>query len=196
MTSAVALGHAGLRLRSRRVRSGRSHRLPIGLGLVVVATIATAIGVGFLAAQANFNLKTQPAPAPVADAATLEQQRLVANLQTIDAQIQRTVAQEGLLVAAYQSGQIDRTELQARLADVLKGYRDAASQSAALNLPADVRQRLQADEDALSALTQSAMDLSQAYDDGDEGRVAAALARGLEATARLHAQADEVKPPR
>lgn len=190
MTSALALGHAGLRLRSRRVRSGRSQRL--SLVLVVVATIATASGVGLLAAESNFNVK--PQPAPVADAASLDQQRLVTNLQSIDAQIQRSIAQEGLLVAAYQNGQIDRSQLQTRLADVLNGYRDASEQAAALNLSPDVRQRLQADEDALNALTQSALDLSQAYDDGDQTRVAAALARSLEATARLHALADEVRP--
>lgn len=190
MTSALALGHADLRLRSRRVRSGRSQRL--SLVLVVVATIATASGVGLLAAESNFNVK--PQPAPVADAASLDQQRLVTNLQSIDAQIQRSIAQEGLLVAAYQNGQIDRSQLQTRLADVLNGYRDASEQAAALNLSPDVRQRLQADEDALNALTQSALDLSQAYDDGDQTRVAAALARSLEATARLHALADEVRP--
>lgn len=194
MTSALALGHAGLRLRSRRVRSGRSQRL-LPFALVVVATVAVASGLGFLAARWDFNF-FKPEPAPVADAgdAKLEQQQLVAKLQAIDAKIQRSIAQEGLLVAAYQSGQMDRSNLQRRLEDVLNGYRDAANQTAALNLPQDVRQRLQADKDALTALTQSATDLSQAYDDGDQARVAAALARSLEATARLHALADEVSP--
>jgi hypothetical protein len=129
-------------------------------------------------------------PEAVADAATLEHARLVANLRPIDSQIQRSVAQEGLLVAAYESGQLDRSDLQRQLGDVLIGYRDAASQVSALDLPPSMQATLQADEEALSALTSSATELSQAYDDGDQARVSAALARSLEATARLHALSD------
>jgi hypothetical protein len=187
MTSALALGHAGLRLRSRRVRSGRSHRLSLG---VVVATIAIASGVGFLADEANSRSQTEP----VVDAPTLEHQRLVADLRPIEAQIERSIAQEGLLVAAYQSGQMDRSELQRRLGEVLIGYRDAASQVAALDLSPQVQSTLRADAEALNALAQAATDLSQAYDDGDQARVAAALARSLQATARLHDLSDITAP--
>src|SRR5690242_13271491 len=164
MTSALALGHAGLRLRTRRVRSGRSHRLSPGPLVAMIAVLAVS-GVGAFVVGAN--LATEPES--VVDAATLEQQRVVADLRPIDVQIQRSVAQEGLLVAAYQSGQIDRADLQRQLADVLIGYRDAASRVTALNLPPRMQATLQADEEALSALTQSATELSQAYDDGDQG---------------------------
>jgi hypothetical protein len=184
MTSALALGHAGLRLRSRRVRSGRSHRLSLGL---LVATIATVSGVGvFVVFDTNSNTQ----PANVANAATPEQQHLIAGLRPIDAQIQRSVAQEGLLVAEYQSGQIDRAELQRQLGEVLIAYRDAASQVSALDLPPQMQATLQADAAALGVLTQSAAELSQAYDDGDQARVSAALANSLAATVRLHALAD------
>src|SRR6185437_5787359 len=98
MTSAAALGHAGLRLRSRRVRSGRSHRLSPAL---VLALIAVASGIGIFAFLATDQTQTAT---PVVDAATLQHQQLVATLRPIDAQIQRSLAQEGLLVAAYQSG--------------------------------------------------------------------------------------------
>jgi hypothetical protein len=180
MTSAAALGHAGLRLRSRRVRSGRSHRLS---PVLVLAMIAVASGVGFFALLVTEQTQTAT---PVVDAATLQRQQLVATLRPIDAQIQRSVAQEGLLVAAYQSGEIDRAAFQRQLGEVLIGYRDAASQVGALDLPPELQSAQQDEQDGLRALTDAATDLSQAYGDGDEARAAAALARSLEATARLH----------
>jgi hypothetical protein len=124
------------------------------------------------------------------DETSLARQHLMAEWRPIDAQIQHSLAQEGLLVAAYQSGQIDRDELQRRLGEVLIGYRDAANQVDSLDVPPTLRTSLQADEDALTALTGSASELSQAFDDGDQARVSAALARSLEATAQLHALRD------
>jgi len=185
MASAHALGPASLRLRSRRARSDRSHRLSSGFGLAV---IAVACGIGFVVAQS----RTQPEP--VVDAATLEQQRFVTDLRPIDAAIQRSVAQEGVLVAAYESGQIDRAELQRRLADVLDSYRATATQVEALNAPPALRDVLAADQDALRALARAGVQLSQAYDDGDQARVSAALASSLQATARLHALTDVLAP--
>jgi hypothetical protein len=148
--------------------------------------IAIASGVGFFSVGAILN-----APAtPVVDAAALERQQLATHLLPIEDQIQRGIAQEGLLVADYQAGQVDRGELQRRLADVLAGYRDAASQVNALDPPPQLRSTVEADQQALSALTSSAAELSQAYDDGDQTRISAALAHSLEATARLHALRD------
>jgi hypothetical protein len=206
MTSALALGHAGLRLRSRRIRSGRSHRLsPAFAVAAAIATIAASSGIGYLALLAGGahpgvgggvgfggSSSTRPESPPVVDAATLEHQHLVANVRPIDAQIQRTIAQEGLLIATYQSGQIDRAELQRQLADVLSGYRAATAQVSSLDLPPSLQTNMQAEEQALTALTQSAIDLSQAFDDGDQARVTAALGRSLEATARLHALSDDL----
>jgi hypothetical protein len=193
MTSALALGHAGLRLRSRRIRSGKSHRLSPAF---IVAAIALASGIGYLAAEdlgtARGSGYARSESVPLVDAATLEHQQLVANLRPIDAQIQRTIAQEGLLVATYQSGQIDRAELQRQLEDILSAYRDAAAQVTSLDLLPSQQTNLQADELALTALTQSVIDLSQAFDDGDQARVTAALGRSLAATARLHAMSDEL----
>ena len=183
MTSAVALDHGSLRLRSRRVRSGRAQSLS---PVLVVVVIAIASGLGFFSVGAILNM---PA-APVVDAAALERQQLAARLVPIEDQLQRSIAQEGLLVADYQAGHIDRGELQRRLADILAGYRDAASQVNALDPPPQLRSMLEADEQALSALTSSASELSQAYDDGDQTRISAALAHSLEATARLHALRD------
>jgi hypothetical protein len=183
MASAVALGHGNLRLRSRRVRSVRTQALSIPF---VVAVIVIASGVGFFSVGALLNTHA----APVSDAGALERQQLAEQLKPIDAQIQRGIAQEGLLVAAYQSGQIDRPELQRRLADILAGYREAARQVDALAPTPRLQPTLEADRAALNTLTGSAAELSQAYDDGDQARVSAALAHSLEATARLHALTD------
>jgi len=185
MASAHALGPASLRLRSRRVRSGRSNQLS---ARVVLAVIAVASGVGLVAVQGRTH------PEPVVDAATIEQERFVSALRPIDAAIQHEVAEEGLLVADYEGGQIGRAELQRRLGDVLAGYRATANEIEALNTPPGLRDVLQADQAALRSLAQAGVALSQAYDDGDQTRVSAALASSLEATARLHALTDVLQP--
>jgi hypothetical protein len=183
MASAVALGD-GLRLRSRRVRSGRSHRLSLWISIVV---IAIAAGAGFVGVQ----MRTPPSPGvnvsgSVVDAATLEQQRFVSELRPIRADIQRSISETGLLVATYQSGGVSEVELQRRLTAILASYREAARQVDALNPPADMRPTVQAYRDTLAALAQSGAELSKAYDDGNDARVAAALAQSLRATAQLH----------
>src|SRR5262245_40644623 len=139
MASAHALGPASLRLRSRRVRSDRSHRLS---PLIVLAVIAVASSVGFV-------VQTRTQPAPVVDAATIEQERVVPVLRPIDAAIQHSVADEGLLVAAYESGEIDRFELQRRLGEVLASYRATARLVESIDAPPALRPMLQADQDAL-----------------------------------------------
>jgi hypothetical protein len=187
MASAAALGD-GLRLRSRRTRSGRSHLLSLRIAIVVVALAA---GTAFVGVQTRLQFQQPTANvANVVDAATLDQQRFVSDLRPIHAEIQQNIAETGLLVASYQSGSIDKSELQRRLTAVLSGYHDAASQVDALHAPADMQPTVQAYRDTLSALTQSGTELSQAYDDGDEGRVADALAQSLRATAQWHDLAD------
>jgi|SRR5215471_5687551 len=183
MASAVALGN-GLRLRSRRVRSGRSQRLSLRIAIVVVAVAGAA---GF----ANVQFRTPTVPAVVAvDAATLDQQRFVAGLRPIHAEIQQGIADTGVLVATYQSGSIDKAELQRRLGRILASYRDATVQVDALDTPAALQPMIQTYRNTLGVLAQSGIELSKAYDDGDQGRVAAALAQSLQATAQLHDLAD------
>src|SRR4051794_13277928 len=109
MASAVALGD-GLRLRSRRVRSGRSHLLPLWIAIVVVAIAA---GVAFVGVQTRL-LQPQAAVtflpgAPVVDAATLDEQRFVSELRPVHAAMEQSIGETGLLVAAYESGSIDKT---------------------------------------------------------------------------------------
>lgn len=180
MASAVALGHNGLRLRSRRTRSGRSHRLPLSL---VVIVIAIASAVGFVGAKIGIPLAHA---APAVDAATLEQQRFASELRPIRTQLQQSVTSLGLAVTAFESGDIDRNELQRRLAGVLKSYQDMAMQVDVLDAPPGEQPVVAEYVATLNGLTQSATALSKAYDDSDRARVAQALASSLAAVAQLH----------
>ena len=187
MASALALGHGGLRLRSRRLRSDRSHRLSLWFGLVVTGIASM---VGFVGASLSAR------PESVVDAAAVDQRRFVSELQPLHAEVQRNIEREGMLVATYQSGEIDRIELQRRLASILASYSRASTQIDALKPSPGLESVPPSYIDALSVLSQSATELSKAYDDGNETRVSAALALSLEATARMHVLADLTWPPR
>lgn len=190
MASALALGHNGPRLRSRRLRSDRSHRLSLGFVLTVIAFASL---VWF---EGGNLIRGQLDDASPVDAAAAEQQRFVIDLRPIHAEVQQSVEQEGLLVAAYEGGEIDRVELQRRLAAVLASYRNEQGQLEALSVsPAQVGIQ-QTYLDALRALDTAAGDLSRAYDDGDQRRAAAALGLTLQAMAHLHTAAELSAPAR
>jgi hypothetical protein len=178
MASALALGD-GLRLRSRRVRSGRSRRLSLWVAIVVMGAVGAA---GF----ARVQMRTPAEPVTVVDAATPDQQRYATEMRPIQTEIQRGISDTGLAVATYQSGGMDKAELQRRLASVLASYGDATAQLDAVDPPLPMRSSVQAYRDLLGTLSQSGAQLSKAYDDGDEGRVSAALALSLQATAQWH----------
>jgi hypothetical protein len=182
MASALALGHDGPRLRSRRYRSGRSHRLSWAL---VVTVTAIASLVGFVGAK--FQLAPLVQSTPVADAATLEQQRFAGELRPIRTQLQASVASLGLAVSAYESGEIDRAELQRRLSGVLSSYQAVADEVDTLDAPSGEETIVGEYVATVTELTQSVVGLSKAYDDGDQSRVAQALAVSLQAVAQLHA---------
>lgn len=190
MASALALGHNGPRLRSRRLRSDRSHRLSLGFVLTVIAFASL---VWF---EGGNLIRGQLDDASPVNAAAAEQQRFVIDLRPIHAEVQQSVEQEGLLVAAYEGGEIDRVELQRRLAAVLASYRNEQGQLEALSVsPAQVGIQ-QTYLDALRALDTAAGDLSRAYDDGDQRRAAAALGLTLQAMAHLHTAAELSAPAR
>ena len=183
MASAIALEYEGLRLRSRRTRSGRSHRLPLGF---VLAVIAVASAVGFVGAKLLADLQIQTAP--VVDAATLQQRQFAADFRPVRSELQQNVTMLGVAVSSYETGEIDRAELQRRLSAVLHGYQDTANELDALDVPPAFRPTAQQYLETLNTLTQSVTDLSRAYDDGDQARVAQALALTLEAAPGLAAQ--------
>jgi len=185
MASALALGD-GPRLRSRRVRSSRSHHQSIALWIAIVV-LAIAGVAGFVTVQTR--ARPQSA-ALVLDAATLDQQRFVLQLRPVHAEIQHALSETGLVVASYQSGSIGKSELQQRLAAVLASYQTAASQVDTLDPPQDMRSTVQVYRDLLNTLARLDTELSKAYDDGDAGRVSAALALSLQATAEWQDLAD------
>jgi hypothetical protein len=172
MASAFALEHDGLRLRSRRSHSGRSHRLPLALAVIVIATV------GLLGARSYST--------PDVTAATQQHQRLAGELRPIRAEMQLQVAQLGLAVTAYDSGQIDRAELQRRLAGVLAGYESTAAEVNALDPPTDQQTTVREYAATVDELSQSVRSLSRAYDDGDQAGIAQALATTLQAIAQVH----------
>lgn len=190
MASALALGRNGPRLRSRRFRSDRSHRLSLGFALAVIAFAslvwyeAGTFGIG------RFE------PAASVDVAAASQQQFLVELQPIHIEVQQSVEQEGLLVAAFQGGQIDRVELQRQLADVLSSYQREAAQLDSLSPPPPQATLWQSYVDAVRNLSDAAAALSTAYDDGDQGRVAMALGQSLQAMARLHSATELIRPTR
>jgi hypothetical protein len=154
---------------------------------IAIAVVAIAAGVAFVGLQIR---GVAANGAPIVDAATLDKQRFISELRPIHADIQQNIAATGLLVATYQGGGIDKAELQRRLSAVLTSYGDAAGQVDKLQVPSDMQPTVQAYRETLAALTQSGRELSKAYDDGDQGRVAAALANSLRAAAQWHDLAD------
>ena len=180
MASALALGHDGPRLRSRRYRSDRSHRLSWAL---VVTVTAIASLVGFVGAR--FSLFSTEST-PTVDAATLDQQRFAGELRPIRTQLQASVASLGLAVTAYESGEINRAELQRRLSGVLTSYQAVADEVDTLDAPSGEETIVGQYVATVTELTQSVVGLSKAYDDGDQARVAQALGVSLQAVAQLH----------
>jgi len=146
--------------------------------------IAIASLMGFVGAE----YRTQAVP--VVDAATVEQQRFVANLRPIRGEIQQNAAREGLLIAAYEGHEIDGVSLQRQLGEVLAGYQAVADELNALDTPAQQRATTQSYAQTIGMLSRSVTELSKAYDDGDRKHASAALGVSLEAVARLHAPDD------
>ncbi len=95
------------------------------------------------------------------------------------------------MVTAYETGEIDRAEVQRRLAEVLASYRSIANDLQSVDAPDTPGAAYM---DGVNTLWNSTSALSQALDDGDEARVAAALAGSLQATARMYALVDGALP--
>src|SRR5437870_1532362 len=112
--SARALGHQSFRLRSRRARSDRSHRLSVrfAVALMVLASLAGLVGA---------TLQTRLSP--VADAAAVDEQLYVTALWIIQNQVDEGALHLGVIAAQYAQGEIDRTELATRLDDDLATLR-------------------------------------------------------------------------
>jgi hypothetical protein len=185
--SALALGQASLRLRSRRVRSGRSHRLSLrfAVALVLGASLVGFVG-GTLRAPTAAGTYTPHA----------EEQRYLQALWPIHTQLEQSVERLGLLTAVSETQSNDPSELQAQLEASLTSYRHAEDQLRGLDPPPDLRSIHQGYLDALRLLEQSALEMLSTVGAGNDVHPLAVVPVGLEGVSRLHALTDRFWPVR
>lgn len=184
--SALALGLASPRLRSRRRRSDSSHRLSIRLA---VATITAVSLVGFVGAS----LQARSSPL---DSTRLDQQRYLQAVWPIYRDLEVNANRMGLAAALFENEDIDRLELRTRLDTALASYRRADEQLDQLRPPEELQPVHQGYLDVLSLFERAAIEMRKASDDGDESHLWAAEPQMLEGTARMHALASRFWPAR
>jgi hypothetical protein len=174
--SALALGHESLRLRSRRVRSDRSHRLSVrfALGLLVLASLAGFVG-------ATWQTRSSSA----ADMATIDQQRYATIMWNVRAQVDESAVRMGLMAAQYVQGDIDAHQLKDGLDDDLTNFRRVDEQLRDLRPAGELRVEHQDYLDAVRLFEQSALEMMKVTDDGDSTHVSAAIPASLEGVSRL-----------
>lgn len=184
--SALALGLASPRLRSRRRHYDRSHRLSIRLA---VATI-TAVGVvGFIGA----NLQARSSPI---DSARLDQQRYLQAVWPIYTDLEVNATRMGLAAALFENEDIDRIELVSRLDAALVSFRRADDQLGALQPPAELDSVHEGYLQGLGLYERAALEMRKAGEDGDESHIATGVTLMLEGIARVHALANRFWPAR
>jgi hypothetical protein len=204
--SALALGHDGLRLRSRRVRSDRSQRPSVRL-VVAFVVVAGLVGTGGGSLGLDIPAVHVPGWMPAPSVPTLlsaddlptrpedlVRQRYLADLLPIHVRVEQSVVQMGLLAAVYESQEIDRGELRRRLGDDLTNYHRAEEQIGALRPPADLQGMHDRYLGAVSLFRQSAVELLQMVDDGNEDHFRRAMPLTLEGASRLRTLADRFWP--
>ena len=184
--SALALGHEGLRLRSRRIRSDRSHRLSsrFVMGLLVLAGLAGFVGATWLLRWTS-----------VADAAATDQQRYLAILTGVRGQVDESAMRIGLLSAQYAQGQISTSELEARLDVDLASLRRVDEQLSLASPPAELRSANAEYLSAVRLFEQAATELMQIADDRDSTHIAAAVPSSLDGMSQLQRARSDALPP-
>lgn len=184
--SALALGLTSPRLRSRRRRHDRSHRLSIRLA---VATI-TAVGLlGFIGA----NLQARSSPL---ESTRLDQQRYLQEVWPIYSDLELNVKRVGLAAALFENGDIDRLDLGSRLDASLASYRRADDQLDAMQPPPELEEIQTGYLDSLALFERAAHEMRKAADDGDPAHIEAGVPLMLDGTARMHGLASRFWPAR
>jgi hypothetical protein len=184
--SALALGHESLRLRSRRVRSDRSHRLSVRFAvvLIVLASLAGFVGQGFRARAAA-----------VYDTARIDQQTYLDLLWPIHRRLEQNVLGFGFVTAAAANPSTDPLDLTTRLDQGLASFRLTEEQVRALQPPADLRDVQLEYLDTLQLLQQAASEMTGNSPVGvDEARSATAISLGLDAATRLQRLCNRLWP--
>lgn len=185
--SALALGHDGLRLRSRRVRSDRSYRLSVRFA-VVMFVVAGLGGLGGAAFEVRSSTAVEVPPG--------DGRGYVEALSPIHASVEQSVERLGLLAALYENHEIDRDELRTRLDDSLASYRRAEEEMQALQPPPELRTVHQDYLEALALLRLSALEMRQASEDGDETHFSAAVPLSMQGMTRIRSLMDGFWPTR
>ena len=205
--SARALGEAGLRLRSRRMRSNRSQRLSgsVILAVLVVGSLVGFIGPnlfdglrlptlnipGWLPASATPPAEPSPRSAAVRDA---DAQRYVDDLLPIHARLMQAVVRMGVLAASLGSDEDDPDDLKPQIEQTLALYRRTEEQVIGLHAPPDLRTAQSGYLTASRLFERSAMELLRTFDDRDTEHIAAAAPYSLEAMASMRALGEELWP--
>lgn len=186
--SALALGLASPRLRSRRRRSDSSHRLSIWLA---VATFTAAGLVGFVGVGENLQVRSSPL-----GSTRLDQQRYLQAVWPIYLDLEVNANRMGLAAALYADENIDRLELANRIDTALASYLHADYQLGPLQPPEELEAVHQGYLEVVSLLERAAIEMRKAGEDGDESHLSAAVPLMLEGTARMHALASRFWPAR
>lgn len=183
--SALALGHESLRLRSRRVRSDRSHRLSFRFAvvLIVLASLAGFVGQGFRARAAA-----------VYETVRIDQQTYLASMWPIHRRLEQHVLGLGFLAAASANPSTDRLALTTRLGQGLADFRLTEDQVRALQPPADLRDVHLEYLGTVELLQQAATEMEGTATGTGDARSAEAISLGLDAAKRLQRLCNRLWP--
>lgn len=207
--SAPALG-AGLRLRSRRVRSDRSQLSTARLALIAALLAALAgflgsmvrddwlpwFGSSLASASADevaavtddplaLDVLPRAAVVPVPPPLALDEERYADALWSINTRVEQTIARVGLGAAFYRSQEIDRGELRVRLTQGLARYRLAELEVQALQPPPTLRATHDGYLAAVRLFQLSAQEMLRMFDDGDDEHLSAAVPLSMDGTTKL-----------
>ena len=183
--SALALGHEGLRLRSRRVRSDRSPRLSVRFAvvLIVLASLAGFVGQSFRARAAAVN-----------DTARIDHQTYLDSMWPIHRRLEQSVLGLGFLAATSANPSTDRLELTTRFDQGLASFRLTEDQVRALQPPEDLREVHLQYLDTVETLQQVAAEMEGSSSVGNEVQSAMGISLGLDAATRLHRLCNRLWP--
>src|SRR5438105_4204706 len=139
----------GLRLRSQRVRTGRSRGAARGMVIALVAVVVLGAlstsslrAAGLTWTTVGVHLPTGPrleVRVPTVGKPSADEQRYLDAMLPIHVQIEQSVVRMGLGAAVYKSRDIDRSELKTRVDQGLASYRDAEAKMQALRPPPTLR---------------------------------------------------------
>lgn len=170
----------------RRQSAGRT-----GLKLAVLVIVLISLGVivgfslsreldGTLAGTASSTLRVPSRPA-----LTSEEQAYLEALWPIHTNVEVAAERVALGAIFYKTSDLDRTELKARLDEALTYYRAADDKLRQLHPPESMRTSHEGYLSAMSAFTQSTIEMLKMFDDGNEDHLRIGYPLYLDGTNRI-----------